>query len=146
MMMITMSWWLWMIVGFALIGVELMIPSSFFIFFCGVGAVIVGVIFFAFPGLSIGMQFLLWSVLSVVLIALLRKRMNFGDTHDGSDQDSLVGKMVTAGEEMGAGAGGRGELRGTTWSIKNVGDQKISAGGHCKVVAVDGLTLNVVSS
>jgi membrane protein implicated in regulation of membrane protease activity len=145
MMTISITWWLWVISGFALIGLELMIPTSFFIFFCGVGGVIVGIIYFALPGLTIGMQFLLWSILSIVLIALLRKKMNFNDALDGSDQDSLVGKSATASEEIGVGAVGRGELRGSTWSLKNVGEVKISAGAQCKVTAVDGLTLNVVS-
>lgn len=146
MMSFEVTWWLWVISGFALIGLELMIPTSFFIFFCGVGAVIVGIALFAIPSLSLGMQFLLWSVLSIVLIALLRKKMNFNDALDGSDQDTLVGKLGTASVEISPGSMGRGELRGSVWNLKNVGDTKITAGAQVKVVSVDGLTLNVVSN
>lgn len=140
-----MTWWLWVISGFALIGLELMIPTSFFIFFCGVGAVIVGIALFAIPSLSLGMQFLLWSILSIILIALLRKKMNFNDALDGSDKDTMVGKVGTASVEIAPGGTGRGELRGSVWNLKNVGETTIAASSSCKVVSVDGLTLNVVS-
>ena len=141
-----MTWWLWLIVGFVLIGFEVVIPSHFFVFFCGVGAVLVGLVYLALPELTLGAQFLLWSILSIALIAILRKKLDLGDKLDGSDRDTLVGKIATATSDMDGGSVGRGELRGSGWSLKNVGEKRIAAGAQCTVVAVDGLTLNVISN
>jgi membrane protein implicated in regulation of membrane protease activity len=35
--MISMSWWLWVLAGLALLGAELLAPGGFFVFFFGSG-------------------------------------------------------------------------------------------------------------
>jgi len=40
----TMAWWLWLLVGLALLGIEMITPGGFFTIFFGVAALIVGVL------------------------------------------------------------------------------------------------------
>ena len=44
---------------------------------------------------------------------------------------------------MGAGANGRVELRGTTWSARNTGTTLLARGHRCVVVRTERLTLLV---
>ena len=45
--------------------------------------------------------------------------------------------------DIAPGAEGRAELRGTSWTIENVGDGPLTAGQKCTVDRVDGLKLYV---
>ena len=57
-----MAWWLWLLVGLALLGVEMLTPGGFFTIFFGVAAIVVGVLSrFGLAGPP-WMQWLLFSV------------------------------------------------------------------------------------
>jgi hypothetical protein len=45
--------------------------------------------------------------------------------------------------DIGASQHGRAELRGTTWQARNVAEAVVVAGQRVRVVAVDGLTLDI---
>ena len=69
-----MEWWLWVVLGFGLLGCELLNPGGFFFLFFGLGAIVVG----ALAGLGVAteawVQWLLFTVVSLVcLIPLDRK-------------------------------------------------------------------------
>ena len=53
----------------------------------------------------------------------------------------MVGEVAIPLEALPAGATGRAELRGTTWTAKNVGSTGFHKGQRGKVTKVDGLTL-----
>ncbi len=57
--------------------------------------------------------------------------------------DTLVGEVATLTDDLAAGAVGKAELRGTTWTVLNRGEGPLARGQRCRVVAVDGLTLQV---
>ena len=59
--------------------------------------------------------------------------------------DSLVGELAVAAGPIAAGQYGRAELRGSTWTVGNVGDGAVVAGERCRVVAVRGLELDIRS-
>ena len=63
----------------------------------------------------------------------------------GEDVDSLVGETAIPSEEIGPGAVGRAELRGTVWSARNVGSTPLSRGQRCRVVRVDRLMIFIES-
>ena len=52
------------------------------------------------------------------------RKLNLGAGAD--DIDTLAGETGTALEDMGAGANGHVELRGTTWSARNTGSHSAS--------------------
>jgi len=80
-----------------------------------------------------------------VCLALFRKplleRMNRGEAREAVD--SLVGELATAFDAIPSGQHGRAELRGTTWTARNVDALTVAAGERCRVVAVRGLELDI---
>ena len=55
--------------------------------------------------------------------------------------DSLIGETALALEDIAPGAMGKVELRGASWTARNIGDQPIQRSERPKVERVDGLTL-----
>jgi inner membrane protein len=60
--------------------------------------------------------------------------------------DSLVGEQALALEDIGVGGNGRAEMRGTTWSARNVGETALIRGQRCTVAGVDGLVIHLRAS
>jgi len=139
-----MVWWLWVLLGIALLVLEMATPGGFFALFFGVSAILVGGI--AALGMSepLSLQLILFSVLSVGTLALLRKplqaRLNVGPRRV---VDNLEGEAGVALEELAAGGLGSLELRGSTWTARNVGTTTILKGQRCLVQHRKGLTLFV---
>ncbi len=140
-----MTWWLWVILGLFLLIAEMLTPGGFYMCFFGAGAVIVG----ALHGLGWAgpdwMQWLLFSLLSVVSLLFIRRPLidHLRKTSHGKSVDTLLGETVIAMEDVPAHSEGKAELRGTSWTIHNEGDQLIPQGGRGVVQRVDGLTLYV---
>lgn len=142
-----MSWWLWLLFGVALLVFELIASAGFFALFFAAGALIVSLL----VGLGIAgpewFHWVLFSVISFSLLFALREKLveHFGGDGKGpGDRDSLIGQFATATDPVSAGEFGAAELRGTSWKVKNVGTVSILAGGRCRVVHVEGITLHVV--
>jgi membrane protein implicated in regulation of membrane protease activity len=57
--------------------------------------------------------------------------------------DSLVGEATTAVTSLEPGGRGRVELRGSIWNARNVSTAPVAAGQRSRVVAIDGLVLDV---
>jgi membrane protein implicated in regulation of membrane protease activity len=139
-----MVWWYWMVLGLALLGAEMTTPGGFYIIFFGLSALLVGTL----AGLEIAntesLQWLLFSVIAIASLLLFRgpllARMSDGRKVP-AEIDSLVGEVVIPLEALAAGATGRAELRGTTWTAKNVGSTAFHKGQRGKVTKVEGLTL-----
>ena len=58
-------------------------------------------------------------------------------------EDTLVGEIAVAREPIEPGAMGRGELRGSVFSLRNADAAPLAVGERCRVERVDGLTLEV---
>ncbi|HEY6084141.1 MAG TPA: NfeD family protein [Nitrospira sp.] len=139
-----MTWWYWMVLGLILLGAEMTTPGGFYILFFGLAALLVGTL----AGLDAvqldWLQWLLFSVIAIVSLVLFRgpllARLNSGNVGH-SDIDSMVGEIAVPLEPLGAGDTGKAELRGTTWTAKNVGSVLLQKGQRVKVTRVEGLTL-----
>ena len=140
-----MIWWYWILLGLVLAAIELATPGGFFFLFFAVSALLVGLLDLAGALVSDALQWGLFSVLSIVCLGLFRKplleRMTRGEAHEAVD--SLVGELATAFEAIPSGQHGRAELRGTTWTARNVDALTVVAGERCRVVAVRGLELDI---
>jgi membrane protein implicated in regulation of membrane protease activity len=55
----------------------------------------------------------------------------------------MVSEVAVPVASIEAGQHGRAELRGTVWSAHNVGATAVGAGQRCRVVAVNGLQLDI---
>jgi membrane protein implicated in regulation of membrane protease activity len=142
-----MTWWLWVLLGFLLMALELFTPMAFFFLFFGAGALVVGILTrlgLAGPG---WMEWLLFSVVSVLALVVLRAPL-LARTHGRASApvvDGVVGEIAVPVEDLAPGAVGKVELRGTTWTAHNDGPITLPRGQRCRVTRVDGLTLGVVA-
>ena len=139
-----MLWWYWIIGGLALAAIELATPGGFFVIFFAIAAVVVGLLDVAGLVQVAWLQWLLFSVVAIAGLGFFRKpmlnRMGLGEpTH----MDTLVGEVAVATSTIQPGEHGRAELRGSGWSARNVGTVALAAGQRCRVVAVQGLMLDL---
>lgn len=139
------AWWIWIVAGFALMAAELLLPTGFFLFFFGAGAVVTGALsFFNIPSLFItqGLAFLAFSLLFVIV---LRKPLltKFHFRNHARPVSSLVGQTAVALEAISPREFGKVEMHGTCWSAVNAGSEPIGRNVRCRVDRVDGLTLHV---
>jgi len=140
-----MVWWLWVILGIALLVLEVATPSGFFLFFFGIGAILVGAADAIGIVESASVEWLLFTVVSLASVALLRKplRDSLGFGRKADDLEDFVGERGKMIDDLAPDATGQAELRGTTWTARNVGDRALARGESVRVERVDGLTLHV---
>jgi len=142
-----MIWWYWILLGLLLAVIELATPGGFFFMFFAVSALLIGVLDLLNILESDALQWALFSVLSLVCLGFFRKplldRMNRDVRPD--TVDSLVGELATAATPIAVGQHGRAEVRGATWTARNVDAVPVESGDRCRVVAVRGLELDIRS-
>ena len=140
-----MLWWHWLLLGVVLIALEMAASGGFYIIFFGVAAVIVALLSLADVAGPLWFQLLLFSVLSVASLLFFRnpimRRLNLEG--GAADLDTLTGQTCSVLEPMPPGGNGRVELRGTTWSARNLGTTPLSNGARCTVIRSERLTLLV---
>lgn len=139
-----MSWWLWMLLGIVLLGVELLTPGGFWILFFGAGAIAVGLLELAGLGMPPAVQWLSFSALSLLALVTLRRpllRKFTAHPPPKGDIDRIAGETAVAISRIEPNGIGKAELRGTTWNARNVGTNAVEAGERCHVDHVDGLML-----
>jgi membrane protein implicated in regulation of membrane protease activity len=140
-----MLWWVWILLGFLLLLVELLTPGGLYLLFFGVAAILVGLL----AGLNLigppWMQWFMFSVFSVVALSLFRRPLlkRLRPAAMAHEVDSLVGETAIVLEDMAADAIGKAELRGAAWSARNVGANSLARGQRCTVEKVEGLILCV---
>ena len=142
-----MFWWQWAILGLVLIGGEIITLGglgNFYFLFFGISALLVGLL----VGIElIEAQWLQWCIfaaLGVAALFVLRKplqaKRSTGDR--GQDPiDSIIGEVATLIEDIPIQGAGKAELRGSTWTVRNVGHIPLQKGQRSQVTHVDGLTL-----
>jgi len=138
-----MPWWLWGIVGIALIALETHTTRNFTLFCVGASALVVGAMtgltntqpwvqWLAFVVLSTGT--LLWARDWLATMLLAR-----GD--DEREFANVVGQIAVPIDDLPALGFGKAEMRGTTWSVHNATKTVIPRGQRCRVSDVRDLTL-----
>ena len=140
-----MPWWGWMIVGALLLGSELLgVEAAFYLVFIGLAAMVTGLVELAGAGLEPWMQWILFSIISVVFMVIFRKKLYAMLRGSGVGyQTGPAGEIVTVEEALQPGQSGRMSYRGTDWTIVNDCDQAFSAGQRVRISRVDGLKLNL---
>ena len=142
-----MIWWGWMILGAVLLSAELFaVDAQFYLVFLGVSAALVGAA--AILGITLPEwgQWLAFASFSLFFFFTFRG-MLYSKIHGGSEHypETIAGETVNLVDDLEPGSETRTQYRGSDWTVRNTGDQTISAGGRAKVVNVDGLTLHVVA-
>ncbi len=138
-----MPWWGWIILGLMLLGAELMvIDAGFYLVFIGIAAALTGAIVLLDLPLELWHQWMLFSLMALVLMVLFRKKLYAKLRGAGVGYETgPTGEIVTVEVALEPGARGRIAYRGTEWTIVNSSDQAFSAGQRAQITRVDGLTL-----
>lgn len=142
------EWWYWIVAGFCLIGLELIVPSFTIIWF-GLGALVVGVLSGLWPGIPPAAQIALWPVASVCFTLLWFKYLKpKGDrTHAGMPKGGIVGEtgVIIRGTEDSYGRGiikfRNSVLGADEWSCFS--SEILHVGDRVRVVDIEGRILKV---
>ena len=90
-----MEYWYWIVFGVLLILSEIAL-ASFFVLWFGLAAIVVGVVLFLFPELSLNGQILLWTILSTLLAVVwfkYLKPLSTDRTKAGLSREAIVGEI-----------------------------------------------------
>jgi membrane protein implicated in regulation of membrane protease activity len=139
-----MVFWHWWLIAVLIMSIELFAPASFFLW-CGIAATIVGAVLLVIPDMGWQIQFILFSILSVVSVIIGRKYLRRSGAMD-SDQPNLnrrseqyIGNTYTLDEAIVNGTA-RIKVGDSYWRAEG---SDMDAGNTVKVTKVDGATLIV---
>ena len=139
-----MTFWHWFIFGGLLMIVEMLVPSTLFLW-PGISAVVMGVVKLVVPGLGWPVAIAIWAILSVVTVVgwtKYRKMHPAQRTENGLNDRSqqYVGNSYTLTKPL---ENGKGEIKAgdTVWAVTGAGT--LPAGSQVKVTGSDGAVLKV---
>ena len=138
-------WWHWLVLGMVLIGIEMLTPTFFLMWF-GLGAFLMGALV-AVLSLGFAAQLMGWAVASLAMTGVWLKYFRNPDrTRSGQAKEGVLGVsgLVTrAIPDMGQGEMlfQRPVLGADRWPV--VSDTPIPAGDKARIVDVLGQTLKV---
>jgi len=138
-----MEWWMWFVLGFALLMLEMATPGGFYFIFFGASAFVVALLDLFGITESPWFEWMLFSIFAAGATTLFRQKMlnRFGPRIPSGEVDTLIGEVATTLEGIRPGAVGKAELRGSSWNALNTGNREIERGQRCRVEHVDGLTI-----
>ncbi len=136
-----MAWWLWLLLGLVLAALELATTGGFYLIFFGVSAMFIGLMGAIGLAGPLWLQWLVFTILSVILLLAFRRPILRMMNVDTGPVDSLVGQFAITQDVIQPGAIGRAELRGSTWSARNLHSAELARGQRCRVERIDGLLL-----
>ena len=140
-----MTWWGWMVVGMLLLAAELfIIEADFYLVFLGAAAILTGLTAFAAPELPQWMQWLIFAGLALVSMVFFRRRVYRLLRREVPDMaNDMLSEHLTLPVGLPVDGTCRVELRGSTWTARNVGAVPIPPGVNVRIVGVDGVTLRI---
>jgi membrane protein implicated in regulation of membrane protease activity len=141
-----MEWYIWMIIGAALIVIEIFTPG-FFILLPGAAAIITGVIAIWVPSLAI--QLTVFIALSAALIIFLRPivlKMT-GKNQQETNADGMIGKVVLVTEDID-NAAGKGYIKyySDHYPARSEGGVSFAKGEMVRIVRIEGIKAYVESA
>ena len=141
-----MSWWIWILIAFAILALELT-ASTMHVGFFAIGAFVVAILVALGIDMPLWAELVIFTAVSLLAFFFLRpvlvRKMKLDQK---KVVDSLVGEQALALEDIAVGGSGRAEMRGSTWSARNVGETALLRGQRCTVAGVDGLVIHLRAS
>ncbi len=140
-----LQWWIWLVLGFGLILLELVLPTFFIIWF-GIGAVAVGVIAGLLPGLSLASELIIWVLLSSLTVALWFKVFKPRKADKRWTADEVIGEVGLLVAPVSEFQKGRVRfqkpiLGNEEWTC--IAGADIAAGERVRILAIEGNTVRV---
>jgi inner membrane protein len=141
-----MAWWIWILIGVVLLSLEF-VSSTMHIGLFAVGAFVVAILVGLGVDIPLWSQLLLFTTVSLVALIFVRplllKKLRLSEN---KKMDTLVGELALPMEDIAPATTGRAELRGTTWTARNVGETSLVRGQRCVVAGVEGLVIHIRAS
>ena len=138
-----MVWWIWVLVAFALLAIE-MASTTMHVGLFAIGALVVALLQAFGVELSLTAQVLVFTVISLAAFFFVRPwLMRRLGLNENKRVDSMLDEVAVALDDIAAGAIGKAEMRGAGWNARNVGTTPIARGQRCAIEQIDGLVLNV---
>jgi inner membrane protein len=141
-----MSWWIWVLVGVALLALEFT-STTMHIGLFAVGAFVVSILVGAGVDIPLWAQLIVFTGVSIFSLLFIRpvivRKLRL---HETRTVDSLIGENAVALGDIGPAGLGKAEMRGTIWSARNVGETVLLRGQRCVVAGVEGLVIHVRAS
>ena len=141
-----MHWWIWALLGLLLLGMEFA-STTINVGLFAIGAFVVAALVAMGVELPLWAELLIFTGISIVSLVFIRpillRKLRLNET---KIVDSLVGEQAVALEDFAVGAHGRAEMRGATWSARNVGETVLMKGQRCVVTAVEELVIMIRAS
>lgn len=141
------AWILWIILGVSLIVAEIF-TLGFVLFWFGIGALVAA--FLGYLGFGIGVQFLAFAIISIILTILSRRIFhdNFltrGEESIKTGVDALPGKIgMVTGASTGSLNAGEVKVFGSLWTaFPEAGEEPLIEGEKVEVVEVKGASIYV---
>jgi len=141
------EWWHWAVVGMALIVAELVVPAFVLIWF-GLGALLVALVMFLLPALSLTTQIMLWTLASVAMMVLWFKIFKRGlhKTRIGMSDSNVIGEVGLLIRDVEPFKKGQVRFQkpligAEMWNC--IADETIKSGERVKVLGVEGSFLKV---
>jgi membrane protein implicated in regulation of membrane protease activity len=138
-----MSYLVWVVLGVGLLGLEIFMPSGFYLFILGLASLIVGCATLAGLLSDFTVQAVVFVSFGLFFWLFVAERLQTLIRSKEKSYDSVVGQVAKAREVISPGSKGAGELWGTSWKLENVGSSTLEGGDECVVMGSDGLTLQV---
>jgi membrane protein implicated in regulation of membrane protease activity len=134
-----------MVLGAILLGAEMFaVDAQFYLVFLGLSAIIVGVTDLVGIAMPLWAQWAVFAVLSLISMFTFRKSLyeKLRGNMPGF-RESVTGDKVSINEDLEPGSETRVDLRGTRWTVRNIGSATIPGGSHARVIKTEGLVLHV---
>ena len=148
---LTLLYWHWIVIGLLLMLGEIFI-GTFFIFWFGAAAVVIGLLLALFPGISITIQIIAWGVLSTTFsFGWFRflKPLSIDKTKAGLSRETLLGESGQVlsppnGDKRGTVRFPAPVLGADEWLF--ISQDQLNVGDRVSVVDVSGNSLIVKKS
>lgn len=133
--------WIWFGLAVAFLLVEVLTADLVCIWF-GASALVAGVVLAIFPALPVAWQFVIFVVLSAVLLfatrPLVRRFMRFPRTHD-TNLDRLMGRVAIVTERISnSDSTGAVRLGDVVWTARSTDGSVIEEGAHVTFEGIEG--------
>lgn len=140
-----LQWWIWLVLGFGLILLELVLPTFFIIWF-GIGAIAVGIIAGLIPGLSLASELVIWVVLSSLTVALWFKVFKPRKEDNRWTAEAVIGEVGLLVAPVSEFQKGRVRfqkpiLGNEEWVC--VANSDIASGERVRILAIEGNVVRV---
>jgi membrane protein implicated in regulation of membrane protease activity len=139
-----MAWWIWAIGGLLLLCAEVFVPIDFYLVFLGFASLITSLLVFFGILETASAQWIACGVFALaLLLSVRRKVLSYIHATSTERAPEFEGEIVTIRTDIPVGGTGKGEARGTVWSVRNESAYTLLSGKQYRVARCEGLSLVV---